>query len=215
MIKRQEIITELEIFITQISLTPTKLKSLFKSKMKSFNYAKRRQLISPLLLLLFILTGCNTSHVKTIDCTYTKYVVYYYKDIIPWTVIRCLAISPSSFIEWSTDSLVETGIENVHSLYAYFDSLSSSNQSISIDEEFSFVRPELRYLDTDLAVVFISENDQDTLALSSQHYGGMTFHQRFFVDSVGHFRVFNIIKERDSTWARKFDELYVNGEYLL
>ena len=185
--------------------------------MKSFNCAKRRQLIAPLaiLLLFTFLTGCNASHVKTKDCSYTKYVVYYYKDVIPWTVIRCCAVSPDLFIEWSTDTLVETDIEKVHSLYAYFDSLSISNQSVSIDEEFSFVRPELRYLDTDLAVVFISENDQDTLALSSQHYGGMTFHQRFFVDSIGHFKVFSIIKERNNTWAKEFDRLFRDGKYLI
>ena len=183
--------------------------------MKNFNYIKHRHIVLSLLLALFFLTYCNNPKKITEDCPYTEYIVYYIKGNMPWTVTRIIPYSPDLLIKCSTGSLVETDIEKVHSLYAYFDSLSRSDQAVSIDEKFSFVTPEWRYLDTDFAIVFISENVQDTLALSGQHYGGMTFHQRYFVDSIGHFKVFNIIKERDSIWAEKFNRLYVNGHYLL
>ena len=182
--------------------------------MKNFNYIKHRHIVLSLLLALFFLTYCNNPKKITEDCPYTEYIVYYIKGNMPWTVTRIIPYSPDLLIKCSTGSLVETDIEKVHSLYAYFDSLSRSDQSVSIDEKFSFLTPEWRYLVTDLAVVFISENVQDTLALSGQHHGGMTFHQRYFVDSIGHFKVFNIIKERDSIWAEEFDSLYVNGDYL-
>ena len=146
---------------------------------------------------------------------FTKYIVYYHRDYLPWMAIRCCALSPDDFIESAPDTLIETDKKKVMALYNYFDSIAQLQQSVLLDDKFSFTRPEFRHIDTDLALVFVGNNMQDTLALESQHFGGMSFHRRFFKDSIGHFKIFNIIRERESDWDVAFKKYYQGGVYSL
>lgn len=164
--------------------------------------------------IIFLINGCAHMNRHLDNSSFTKYIVYYHKDQLPWQEIRCCALSPDVFIE-SADSLIETDKKKVIALYNYFDSIAQSQQSVSLDDKYSSSLPEFRYVDTDLAIVFVGKNTQDTLALESQHYGGISFHRRFFIDSIGHFKVFNIIRERDSDWDMAFSQYYHDGDYLL
>ena len=163
--------------------------------------------------IIFHLNGCTHMNRHSDKNIFTKYIVYYHRNHLPWMEIRCCSLSPEYFIESAPDTLIETDKKKVMALYNYFDSIAQLQQSVLLDGKFSFTQPKFRHIDTDLALVFVGNNRQDTLALESQHYGGMSFHQRFFIDSIGHFKVFNIIRERDSDWDLMFKKCYQDGVY--
>ena len=163
--------------------------------------------------MIILLGGCKCSQPRQEICPFTEYIVYNHREHVPWPVVRYHSISPTVYLESNPDTLVEKNKQKVCPLYNYFDSISKLPQSVSLDEKYSFTPPLSRHIDTVLAVVFTSENHSDTLALERQHYGGMSFHKQFFKDSLGHYMVFNIIKARDTSWARSFDSFYLSGHY--
>lgn len=170
-----------------------------------------------LLLAITILFSCSNKQQKCAErIPYTQLTIYYpSNEEMPWLILPIAAVVPSDFLEWHLDTIIETNPIIVSNFYSYFDSLSKGEQSRSLDERFRHIkRHEYRQLDTRLAVVFDGKEGSDTLALSCQHWGGMTFHGKFFIDSVGHFKIFNAIMERDNKWKASFNRLYHDGQYL-